>query len=156
MADIPLGTRLFLGIDKACVRYTGGSLFMKVFSRRTGIHKNPNFKPAPPILLLTKGRKTGKTRSAVLPMFEVDGVRFVVGSKGGMPKDPAWVSNLRQEPNASLFLHRRRHQVRLRSATAGERARLWPKLIADHPVYQGYQRQTSREIPLVLIEFETA
>jgi hypothetical protein len=39
-----------------------------------------------------------------------------------------------------------------RVATADERARLWPLVIADHKNYAGYQTRTEREIPLVLLE----
>jgi hypothetical protein len=33
-----------------------------------------------------------------------------------------------------------------------ERSSLWPRVIADHKNYAGYQTRTSREIPLVLLE----
>jgi hypothetical protein len=39
-----------------------------------------------------------------------------------------------------------------RVADDDERARLWPKVVADHQNYAGYQRKTDREIPLVLLE----
>ena len=32
-----------------------------------------------------------------------------------------------------------------------ERARMWPKIVADHENYAGYARRTRREIPLVLL-----
>ncbi|MDQ3146946.1 MAG: nitroreductase family deazaflavin-dependent oxidoreductase, partial [Actinomycetota bacterium] len=37
-------------------------------------------------------------------------------------------------------------------ADAGERARLWPLVTADHKNYADYQTKTDREIPLVLLE----
>jgi hypothetical protein len=39
-----------------------------------------------------------------------------------------------------------------RVATPDERARLWPLVTADHANDAGYQRKTTREIPLVLLE----
>ena len=33
-----------------------------------------------------------------------------------------------------------------------ERDRLWPRVIADHKNYAGYQARTTREIALVLLE----
>ena len=39
-----------------------------------------------------------------------------------------------------------------RVATPEERARLWPKVVATHKGYGGYQTKTEREIPLVLLE----
>jgi hypothetical protein len=29
---------------------------------------------------------------------------------------------------------------------------MWPKIVADHKNYGGYQKRTEREIPLVLLE----
>ena len=42
--------------------------------------------------------------------------------------------------------------MRARVATPDERAELWPRIVADHRNYAGYQKRTSREIPLVLLE----
>ena len=39
-----------------------------------------------------------------------------------------------------------------RVASAEERARLWPLVVADHSNYADYQTRTQREIPLVLLE----
>ncbi|GAB3204674.1 hypothetical protein GCM10027262_06910 [Nocardia tengchongensis] len=38
-----------------------------------------------------------------------------------------------------------------RTATAEERAELWPKVTAKYDVYAAYQQGTTREIPLVLL-----
>ena len=37
-------------------------------------------------------------------------------------------------------------------ASPEERARLWPKVVAAYKGYEGYQRQTRREIPIVVLE----
>ena len=39
-----------------------------------------------------------------------------------------------------------------REATPGERARLWAEVTARAPGYLGYERRTSRRIPVVLLE----
>ena len=36
-----------------------------------------------------------------------------------------------------------------------ERARLWPKVVAAYRGYEGYQRRTEREIPIVVLEPST-
>ena len=41
--------------------------------------------------------------------------------------------------------------MQARVATAAERARLWPLVIADHDNYADYQTRTTREIALVLL-----
>ena len=39
-----------------------------------------------------------------------------------------------------------------RQATADERQRLWPKVVELSAVHADYQRRTTREIPLVILE----
>ena len=39
-----------------------------------------------------------------------------------------------------------------RIATPEERARLWPEVAQRFPNYAGYQKKTTREIPLVLLD----
>jgi hypothetical protein len=41
--------------------------------------------------------------------------------------------------------------MRAEVADPDERARLWPLVTAEHRNYANYQRNTSREIPLVLL-----
>jgi deazaflavin-dependent oxidoreductase (nitroreductase family) len=66
--------------------------------------------------------------------------------------EPDCVLNLRESPSATLYIRRRARSANTRFATTEERAALWPKLIAFAPTYEGYQRGTRREIPLVIVE----
>ena len=135
-----------LSFDRALVRWTGESLLNRVFARQAG------FAPQPALLLETRGRRSGTARQAVLPWFRIDGKLMVVGSKGGMPTDPAWVSNLREHPDVNVYIARKRHAARARIATGEERAALWTALTARVPTYAHYQSLTTREIPVVILE----
>ncbi|HEU0318099.1 MAG TPA: nitroreductase/quinone reductase family protein, partial [Solirubrobacteraceae bacterium] len=73
-------------------------------------------------------------------------------SKGGHPRDPAWLHNLVADPDVTIQVGRDRRPVRARVATAAERERLWPKALEVYPGYRDYQARTSREIPLVVLE----
>jgi hypothetical protein len=42
--------------------------------------------------------------------------------------------------------------MRARTATGAERAELWPQVVAVYKGYAGYQKQTEREIPVVICE----
>jgi hypothetical protein len=42
--------------------------------------------------------------------------------------------------------------MKARVATPDERARLWPQVTATYKGYAGYQKKTTREIPVVLLE----
>jgi F420H(2)-dependent quinone reductase len=154
MARLPLATRLLMKLDVWAVRWTGRSFFMWLFARRAGLTKHPQLanRKALALVLVTRGRNTGRPRSVVLPYFTFDDKTFVVGSKGGAHEDPDWVLNLRERPSATVYIRRRAKSASTRFATTEERAALWPKLIAFAPTYEGYQRGTHREIPLVIVE----
>ena len=106
----------------------------------------------PHLVLTTTGRTSGQPREAVL-LYAVDGDGWVViGSNWGQERHPAWSGNLLADPHATVTVAGITTPVVATLADADERARLWPKVIADHDNYAGYQRKTDREIPLVLLE----
>jgi deazaflavin-dependent oxidoreductase (nitroreductase family) len=77
----------------------------------------------------------------------------IVGSRGGDDKHPAWVLNLRDNPDVEVkWKGEPKRPMVAHVANADERARLWPLVTADHKNYADYQTKTQREIPLVLLE----
>ena len=107
----------------------------------------------PCIIVTQVGHKTGAIRK--VPLMRVkDGDRYVlVASKGGAPKDPVWVHNLRADPNVEVRDETvvRKMQVREVSDEV-ERARLWKLAVEAFPNYAEYQERTEREIPLFVAE----
>ncbi len=154
LTRLPAATRLVMRLDVWAVRLTGGSFFMWLFARRTGLARDADLssRKARALVLVTRGRRSGRNRSVVLPCFTFDGKTFVVGSRGGAPQDPDWVGNLLKTPAATIYLERRPRKVCARIASAAERAHLWPQLIAVAPTYAGYQARIERQIPLVILE----
>lgn len=108
---------------------------------------------SPPMLLLEHvGAKSGKQRTTPL-VYVADGEDIVlVASKGGHPRHPAWLHNLRAHPEVTIQVGPERRAVRAREASAEERPRLWRKAIDTYGPYAGYQKRTAREIPLVVLE----
>jgi len=108
----------------------------------------------PVLELTTTGRKSGQPRSVMLTSPLQEGpVLVVVASRGGDDRPPAWFLNVRDHPDVEVRLQGRPKQgMRGRVATAAERERLWPMVVADHRNYADYQTKTAREIPLVLLE----
>jgi F420H(2)-dependent quinone reductase len=106
-----------------------------------------------PVLLLDHvGRKTGQRRTTAL-FYMRDGENVViVASKGGMPKDPVWWLNLKANSATTVQIKDKVMKVRARQADAEERARLWPRLVEIYADYADYQRKTTREIPVVVLE----
>ncbi len=107
----------------------------------------------PVVELTTIGRKTGQARTVMLTAPIVDGdTLVVVGSRGGDDTTPAWVHNVRSNPEVRVVTKEGERAMRARVVDPAERAELWERVIRDHPHYAGYQRKTQREIPLVLLE----
>ncbi|WP_280422129.1 nitroreductase/quinone reductase family protein [Nocardia carnea] len=105
----------------------------------------------PALELITIGRKSGRPRSVMLTAPIVDGDSYtVVASRVGDPANPAWYHNLRADPAVEVaFRNGPRRPMTARVLPPEERALLWPRIVADYPVYGEYQKRTTREIPLV-------
>lgn len=108
----------------------------------------------PVLELTTSGRKSGKPRAVMLTSPYQEGDKLViVASRGGDDTHPAWFLNLRDDPEVQVAVKGGPQQsMHAHIANSKERARLWPKVVADHKNYADYQTKTDREIPLVLLE----
>ena len=106
-----------------------------------------------PILLLTAiGRRSGKRRTVPLGYLR-DGPDYVIiGSNGGQDEHPAWVLNLRTNPQATVQIGRARVPVAAEEADSERRIRLWADLVGGAPIYEGYRKRSAREIPVVILE----
>jgi deazaflavin-dependent oxidoreductase (nitroreductase family) len=108
---------------------------------------------APPMLLLDHiGAKSGTKRTNPLVYLRDGENMVIVASKGGSPRHPAWFHNLRANPVTTVQVGSSRISVTARVATAKERSRLWPKIVALYRGYQLYQERTRRQIPLIILE----
>ncbi len=113
-------------------------------------HRMPG---SPPMLLLDHvGAKSGVHRTSPLVYTEDGDDLVLVASKGGYPKNPAWFHNLMANPDTEVQVGSRRRAVHARAATAQERTRLWPMVVAVYSGYESYRKRTAREIPLVVLE----
>jgi len=136
--EIAAGLRLLSVIEAVYVR-TDGRLGSQIG-------------PIQLLLLRTKGRKTGRQRTAALLYVTDAGRPVVIGSKGGSDTPPAWVLNLRADPDAEIQVGTLRWPVRARFTRGEERARLWRKAVAAWPPYRSYQERTRRKIQLIALE----
>ena len=107
----------------------------------------------PVVIVTNRGKRTGAIRKT--PLMRVkDGDNYVlVGSKGGAPKNPEWVYNLRSDGSVEIRDETEVHTMRIREVEdAEERARLWKLATAAFPPYEEYQNRTSRQIPVFVAE----
>lgn len=108
-------------------------------------------KPVPTLLLDHVGRKSGTVfTTPLLYLVEADDL-VVVGSQGGLPRDPQWVANLRATPDTTVHLKGGRREVRAHVAEPAERDRLWPLLLELYADFATYQTTTDRVIPVVVL-----
>ncbi len=74
-------------------------------------------------------------------------------SRGGAPKNPVWVYNLRADPEVEVRDATEVHAMRVREVQdADERARVWAVAVEAFPPYEEYRNKTSRTIPVFLAE----
>jgi len=107
----------------------------------------------PCIIVTHTGNKTGSIRKT--PLMRVkDGDSYVlVASKGGAPKNPEWVYNLRTDPDVELRDATEVQAMRVREvADADERARVWALAVEAFPPYEEYRNKTTRTIPVFIAE----
>lgn len=134
--------KLFTGGHKTLARVSGGRL------GRTAAG-------LPIVRLTTTGRKSGKPRTAMLatPIAE-DGRYIVVASKGGDDRHPDWYHNLVADPAVIVepVGGDGPMQMVARTATPDEKAELWPRIAISEDGYAAYQRNTERDIPVVICE----
>lgn len=106
-----------------------------------------------PLLLLTStGAKSGQPRTMPL-VYSKDGDNLVIiASKGGADTNPDWYYNLVANPEATIELPGETFQVRARETAGEERRRLYDAQAAQMPTFADYEKKTTREIPLFVLE----
>jgi deazaflavin-dependent oxidoreductase (nitroreductase family) len=107
--------------------------------------------PFPVLLLSTTGARTG--RRATVPLgFGVDdsGRVFVVASKAGASRHPAWFHNLRANPAVTVELGDRTFQARAVVTEGEERDRLYG--IITGGAFPEYEKNTDRVFPVIVLD----
>ena len=105
------------------------------------------------LLLHHKGAKTGAKRVSPLAAQELGDKGWAVfGSKGGAPTNPDWYYNLLANPDARIEVGTETFDVKARPAEGDERERIWTTQKQIMPGFAQYEKQTSREIPVVVLE----
>ncbi|MFJ8779372.1 nitroreductase family deazaflavin-dependent oxidoreductase [Streptomyces sp. NPDC102476] len=106
----------------------------------------------PVVILTTLGAKSGKIRKSPLIRVEHDGSYAVVASAGGAPKHPVWYHNALADPRVELQDSPVRRDMLAREVTGDEKAVWWARAVEAFPAYAEYQKNTDREIPVLVLE----
>jgi F420H(2)-dependent quinone reductase len=105
----------------------------------------------PSLLLHTVGAKTGLPRTSTLSYARDGDSYLIVASNAGSDRYPAWYHNLRKHPECEINIGPKRFAVTARRITPedADYPRLWQLANKNNANrYNGYQRQTSRPIPI--------
>ena len=103
------------------------------------------------LLLTTRGRRTGRAWSVPL-LYIMDGENpCVIASRGGHPKAPDWLLNIRHDGQIRVQIGSDHWDGAARIASHEERDRLWPRFFENYAGYEAYQARTSRRFPIVIL-----
>ncbi len=106
----------------------------------------------PVVIITNHGVRSGKLRKTPVMRVEHEGRYAAVASQGGAPTHPGWYYNLRAHPHVELQDGSRKQDMVAREATGAERDEWWRRAVAAYPPYADYQRKTTRQIPVFVLE----
>lgn len=139
MDTMPGALKLLFRIHTTVYRRSGGLV---------GHYLTPSMRC---LLLTTTGARTGLERVSPL-LYGRDGKRIVlIASQGGTAKNPPWYHNLVAHPTVEVQIGRTHMTMRATEAEGKERERLWRLMTGIYGGYEGYQRATSRTIPVIVL-----
>jgi deazaflavin-dependent oxidoreductase (nitroreductase family) len=86
-------------------------------------------------------------------MYQTVGDSFAVfASKGGAPTNPDWYHNLLANPRVRAEIGTEAVEADARVAGDEERDRIWAAQKRAYPGFAGYEQQTTRRIPVVILD----
>jgi len=105
------------------------------------------------LLLTTTGRRSGEPRTTPLIYAPAgENAYTVIASKGGSDTPPAWYLNLSEDPEVEVQIMGDSFRAHARTAGPDEKPAMWETMVAEWPDYDAYQGNTTREIPVVVLE----
>lgn len=100
-------------------------------------------------MLTTTGRRSGRSRTVLVQVFQNGPHLFVVAANSGLQRPPGWYLNLMAEPR--LVGELEGHWLQLRAERLSDTAASdrWHKtVLAVAPDYEKYERRTGRIPPI--------
>ena len=107
--------------------------------------------PASFLKLTTTGRKSGQQRTVHLMYIRDASAYVVTASNGGKQRPPGWLFNVRSNPQVTIHVQGTQVSAVAEIAEPDKRRELWARLLSIAPLYAGYEKHTSREIPMVIL-----
>jgi deazaflavin-dependent oxidoreductase (nitroreductase family) len=127
---------------------------IKEFRDNNGVVGGP-FAGGHLLLLTTIGAKSGEKRTSPMMYFPNGDTRIVVASKAGADTHPHWYHNLLRNADvhveASIEGGIEEYDAIASAMPENQRAVKYAEIGASNPGFAGYQKKTTRKIPLVVL-----
>jgi deazaflavin-dependent oxidoreductase (nitroreductase family) len=132
------------------------SIFALIVYNLTGgrIQMNSAEDPVGLLALTTTGRKSGQPREVSLVYIKSGSAYVIAGSNAGRDKHPGWYFNLRSNQEVTVQIQKQRFKAIAEIAGSEQRKPLWEQLVEASPMFARYEKNTRREIPMVLLHPE--
>ena len=137
-----LFARILDRLDRLTFRATKGSTCSRACSARS------RWPWSPPRVRAAASRAPCRCSPCRLP----DGLA-IIGSNYGQPKHPAWLHNLRADPEGEVDVEGRRWAFRAVEVEDERRERIWHEALRTYPGFAGYARRAApRRISVFVLE----
>ena len=106
----------------------------------------------PTLLLITRGRKTGK--ESVMPLLygEVPGGYAIIASRGGTSRHPGWYYNLMEQQVVTVKVMNETFKATARIVCGEERTIIWHQMVAMYAPFADYKVTAApRKIPVIVL-----
>lgn len=104
------------------------------------------------LLLHTRGARSGAERVNPVTFQPLGESWAIFATHAGAHKHPDWYHNLVADPETIIELGTETIPVRARLAAGEERELIWARQKAFYPRFAKYEAQTTREIPVIILE----
>ncbi|AKC39342.1 Hemerythrin [Mycolicibacterium phlei] len=123
--------------------------------RANGGKVGGQFEGFPLMLLTSTGAKSGAERVNPLAYFDIDGKAYIVGSAAGRPNNPAWVANVRANPDVAVEIGANpKTKATAVELPRAERDRVFAIVKQRAPGFAEYETLTDRVIPVFEIRLD--
>lgn len=117
--------------------------------RRNGGKVGGQFEGFPLLILTSTGAKSGAERVSLIAYFDIDGKNYIIGSAAGRDQSPAWVFNIRANPDVTVEIGADPPRgVVAHELPRDERDRIYGIVVERAPGFAEYEKKTDRVIPV--------
>ena len=106
----------------------------------------------PVLELVTTGHKSGLERQILIWYFDFPQGPAIIGTNAGRDVDPAWVKNIRANPQARARWHGKWHDVMAVELSGTDHEEVWNAGVAASAGYAAYKETLTRPIPIVQLQ----